>query len=112
MSPATLDRRSFLQAAAGAATLAVVPGSGSAEDHAKTAGRPTPQQALAQLMEGHERYLQGRPGADSVSTYYLKRGSTYPQRHEVDMLDPARSAMTLNKDLSPGPHSPVALVNA
>ena len=52
------------------------------------------------------------PGADSVSTYYLKRGSAYPQRHEVDMLDPARSVMTLNKDLSPGPHSPVTLVNA
>ena len=68
MSPATLDRRSFLQAAAGAATLAVVPGSGSAEDHAKTAGRPTPQQALAQLMEGHERYLQGRPGADDLAS--------------------------------------------
>ena len=64
----TLDRRSFLQAAAGAAALAVVPGSGSAKSDATTSGRPTPQQALAELMEGHERYLQGRPGADDLAS--------------------------------------------
>lgn len=68
MSLATLDRRSFLQAAAGAATLAAVPGSARAKHHEATVGKPTPKQALAQLMEGHQRYLQGRPGADDLAS--------------------------------------------
>ena len=57
----------------------------------------------------HSIHIQG---GDSVNTYYLKRGSGYPRRHEAAMLDSARSAMTLNKDLSPDTYSPMRKINA
>ena len=65
----SLDRRGFLQAAAGTAALAAAPGSAFGKSEAEATGRPSPPQALAQLMAGHERYLQGRTQVDDLASH-------------------------------------------
>jgi len=66
-----VDRRTFLQVAAGAAgaaALSGVPLLGSARA-ASTSARPTPDEALAQLMAGQKRYLQNRSGDHDLKSH-------------------------------------------
>ena len=66
-----LDRRAFLWVAAGATGAAALLGTplairSSAED---VMSQPTPDQAFAELMRGHQRYREGRSGAHNLASH-------------------------------------------
>jgi len=63
-----VDRRTFLQLAAGAAGATALSGV-PLMNHAHAAGRPTPDEALAQLMAGHKRYLEDREGEHDLNAH-------------------------------------------